>query len=308
MKILQLLLSCNLFIQISIAFTDWHYIIAGIFIIVIVPVSTLAINRWVFFTPLQREKKLQQQMADNIKASNQVISNLKEELENLTIEKEQRDRLIAIVIHDLKSPLRFLSMHMDKLQDNLRGMNPEDLKNYTLLLKNTVNDIYHFTQDVLLWLNNQKGDNAILKKNTDLTELIYKTSRLYHDICLSKNNRMEFNVPQNIFVDTSSDLLNVILRNLLDNANKFTTDGTITISAGIKDKSAYITIADTGVGMDHKESSALINNDLDNQVIQPVIKHLGYKIINDLILKLGGSISIDSEPNIGTSVTILIPA
>jgi signal transduction histidine kinase len=308
MKILQLLLSCDLFVRINIAPTAWQYLTAGIFIMVIVPVSTLVVNRWFSPTPHERENKLQQQMADNTKASNQLISNLKENLENLTIEKEQRERLIAIVIHDLKSPLRFLSMHMDKLQENLKGMNPEDLESYTLLLKNTVSDIYHFTQDVLLWLNNQKGDFAILKKDTDLTELIYKTSRLYQDICLSKNNRMEINIPENLIVNTASDLLNVIIRNLLDNANKFTEDGTITITTGIKDKSAYIMITDTGMGMELETSSALINNNLDNRAIQPVIKHLGYKIINDLVTKLGGSITIVSELNVGTSVTVLIPA
>lgn len=308
MKVLQMLLSCNLFEQIGIVLNAWQYITVGIFIIVIVPVSTLALNRWIFSASLLHEKKLQQQMADNTKASNQIISNLKEKLENLTIEKEQRDQLIAIVIHDLKSPLRFLSMHMDKLQENLKGMNPEDLKSYTLLLKNTVSDIYHFTQDVLLWLNNQKGDIAVLKKNTDLTELIYKTSRLYKDICLSKNNRMEINIPENLIVDTASELLNVILRNLLDNANKFTDNGTITITAGIKDKSAYITITDTGMGMELTTSSELINNKRDNRAIQPEIKHLGYKIINDLVKKLGGAINIKSELTTGTSVTILIPA
>jgi len=308
MKILQQLLSFNTFISINFAPTVWQYITAGIFLIVIVPVSTLAINRWIFSTPLQREKKLQQQMADSTKAYCEIITNLKEKLKKLSIEKEQREQLIAIVIHDLKSPLRFLSMHMDKLQENLKGMNAEDLKSYTLLLKNTVNDIYLFTQDVLLWLNNQKGDITILKKNINIKELIYNTSRLYRDICLSKNNRLEITITQNIFVDTASDLLNVILRNLLDNANKFTDNGTISITAGITNKSAYITVKDTGIGMDHDKSNALINNHPDNRTIQPTRKHLGYKIINDLVTKLGGSIDITSELNIGTSVTLLIPA
>lgn len=297
-----------MFLQINIAPTVWQYITAGVFFIVIIPASTLAVNHWIFSSPLQQGKKLQQQMADNTKAYCQIITNLKEKLEKLSIEKEQKEQLIAIIIHDLKSPLRFLSMHMDKLQENLKGMNPEDLKSYTLLLKNTVNDIYLFTQDVLLWLNNQKGDLIILTKNTNIKELIYNTSRLYRDICLFKNNRMEITITQNILVDTASDLLNVILRNLLDNANKFTDNGIISITAGITNKSAYITIKDTGIGMDHDKSSALINNDLDNRTIQPTRKHLGYKIINDLVMKLGGSIDITSELNIGTSVTILIPA
>jgi K+-sensing histidine kinase KdpD len=302
------LLTFYMFIQINCNPTTWQYITAGIFLIVIIPAATLAVNHWFFSTPLKREKNLQQQMAENTQSHCQIIANLKDELEKLSIEKEQKEQLIAIVIHDLKSPLRFLSMHMDKLQENLKGMNPEDLKSYTLLLKNTVNDIYLFTQDVLLWLNNQKGDLTVFKKNTNIKELIYKTSRIYQDICLSKNNRMEITITQNILVDTASDLLNVILRNLLDNANKFTTNGIISITAGIKGKSAFITVTDTGMGMDHDKSSALINNDPDNRNIQPTRKHLGYKIINDLIMKLGGSINIISELKIGTSVTILIPA
>jgi K+-sensing histidine kinase KdpD len=195
---------------------------------------------------------------------------------------------------------------MEKLQENLKGMNSEELKNYTLLLKNTVNDVYLFTQDILLWLNNQKEDFNIIKKKTNLKDLLLKTARIYQDICLSQNNSIEILIKQDILVNTASDLLNVVIRNLLDNANKFTTNGTITITAGVINQFTFITITDTGMGMDKDKISELINPTLNNWNIQTTRNHLGYKIINDLMQKLGGTLRMTSELKKGTSVSIYL--
>ncbi len=243
----------------------------------------------------------------SLTVSSQTITALKHDRNVLFKEKELKEHLIAIVIHDLKSPLRFLSMHMDKLQENLQDMNAEELKGYTLLLKNTVNDVYLFTQDILIWLNNQKQDFSIIRKKTNLKDLICQTARVYQDICEIKNNRIEIFISQNIQVHTASDLLNVIIRNLLDNANKFTHNGVITISALSEDKVAKITISDTGIGINKDKIDGLINPELNNWNIQATRNHLGYKIINDLIKKLGGSLQLTSELKIGTTVTISLP-
>ncbi len=300
-----------MYIQISCSSPLWENLAAGIFFVVFVPALTLAIQHWLFSKRRQEEKKRVQQMTEKIEALHvsyaETINSLKSDLDKLTTDKDQKEQLIAIVIHDLKSPLRFLSMHMENLQENLKGMNPEELKSYTLLLKNTVNDVYLFTQEVLLWLNNKNDNFNILKKNTNIEDLINNTARLYQEICLEKNNRIEIVVTQNIMIDTAADLLNVIIRNLLDNANKFTTNGLITITAGTKDKLAYITVTDTGIGMTQEKCNELTNHDLNNWNIQASRKHLGYKIINDLIMKLGGFINIVSKINEGTSITVWIP-
>lgn len=277
-------------------------------LIIFVPAITLVLWLLILANRLKQRKRKESENTETLHASYaQTITGLKAGLENLSKEKEQKEQLIAIVIHDLKSPLRFLSMHMENLQENLKDMTPEELKNYTLLLKNTVNDVYLFTQEVLLWLNNSKDDSNILKKNIDIKELINNTARLYQEICQGKNNRLEIAAAEPVFAETAAELLNVIIRNLLDNANKFTTNGLITVTTGTKDQLAYITVTDTGMGMDQEMCNELTNYDLNNWHVNASRKHLGYKIINDLLLKLGGSVNIVSELRKGTSVTVLIP-
>lgn len=242
-----------------------------------------------------------------MKSNEQTLMQLKYQLMKQSQKLSQKEKIISIVMHDLKSPLRFLSMHMKNLQKNLKEMNQEEFNQYSLLLKNTVNETYLFTREVLFWLNNENDEIVIVKKEINIEEIIQESTKLYYDICIARNNLIKTVIPNNIIVNTSPDLLKIIIRNIIDDANKFTKNGTINITAGLKEKLAYITITDSGIGMTQDKINELITYESNNWDINANGKHLGYRIINDLILKLNGSIKIQSELKKGTSVTVFLP-
>jgi len=115
------------------------------------------------------------------------------------------------------------------------------------------------------------------------------------------------NCPEDIALITDPELLKIILRNLIDNANKHTFGGTIKVDSTIKDQSVYITVSDNGDGLNKVEIDQLyeiMNQDLLGKSHQ----NIGYQIIGNFVKVLSAEIYIISEgKNRGTQIKLLLP-
>ncbi|HLI93253.1 MAG TPA: HAMP domain-containing sensor histidine kinase, partial [Puia sp.] len=94
-------------------------------------------------------------------------------------------------------------------------------------------------------------------------------------------------------------------RNVVDNANKYTTRGSIRILAASQGDKVLITVADTGKGMSPAQVSAFLGPDSLDDLSAG--SQLGHKFITDLTRRLDGILSVKSEEGKGTTVTVLLP-
>ena len=107
---------------------------------------------------------------------------------------------------------------------------------------------------------------------------------------------------------TDSKLLFLVLRNAIDNANKYTSNGTITVSASRQNDNLQLMISDTGRGMKEDLVQQLIELQHGNvQLSYKERKSLGFYIMAMLIKKLGGSYTITSIKGRGTHLCFTIP-
>jgi two-component system sensor histidine kinase EvgS len=100
-------------------------------------------------------------------------------------------------------------------------------------------------------------------------------------------------------------MLITIIRNLTDNANKYTNGGAIRIKAVKENDQVLIAIADTGKGMSPKQVAAFLGN--DNVENFSSGSQLGHKFIFDLTRRLDGILTIESVEHKGTTVTLKLP-
>jgi signal transduction histidine kinase len=100
-------------------------------------------------------------------------------------------------------------------------------------------------------------------------------------------------------------LLITVIRNLTDNANKYTEQGNLTISA--KQEGCWITVvvSDNGRGMTPQQVAAFLGQDTRENVRSG--SQLGHKFIFDLTQRLDGLLSVKSVENTGTAVSLRIP-
>jgi signal transduction histidine kinase len=91
----------------------------------------------------------------------------------------------------------------------------------------------------------------------------------------------------------------------VDNANKYTDKGKITISAYKEDDHIFISVSDTGKGMSSQQVESFLQNDNLDDV--KTGSQLGHKFIFDLTKRIHGTVSIDSREQIGTTVKLKFP-
>ena len=231
---------------------------------------------------------------------------LQESEQALLRTNRQREKLISLVIHDLRSPLRFLSMLAADLHDNQERFTSSERKDKSYWVKKGAQDVYHFSEDFLLWVTSQKDNFKISKQLFLIRPLLQEIYDFYLEQALQKGNRLSYAADPNLQVWSDPRLMITIIRNLTDNANKYTSRGEIRIEARQEAEETVILVADTGRGMSPEQAAAFLGEasleDLKSG------SQLGHKFIVDLTRRLDGTLSVDSREQTGTTVSLRIPA
>src|SRR5690606_10282545 len=125
----------------------------------------------------------------------------------------------------------------------------------------------------------------------------------------SNNNIIYNNISKNIQVKLNAPLFMIIIQNLIDNALKNTFNGTIAISAEVKDK-VFIFIEDNGKGMSNEQLlfyQNLFNSKTTQKEENFKQKGLGFKLIRELLWVIKGKIILESIEGKGTKFILILP-
>jgi signal transduction histidine kinase len=230
---------------------------------------------------------------------------LQESEQALLRTNKQREKLISLVIHDLRSPLRFLTMLAGDLHDNQANYSPEELKDRSYWVKKGAQDVYHFSEDFLLWVTSQKNNFKVRPQLFFVRPLLREIYDFYLEQVLQKGNRLSYAADADLQVWSDPHLMITIIRNLTDNANKYTNQGEIRIEARAEGKDLLVIVADTGRGMSPEQAAAFVGeSNWDNLKSG---SQLGHTFIVDLTRRLNGRLSVKTSEQTGTTVTLRIP-
>ena len=139
-----------------------------------------------------------------------------------------------------------------------------------------------------------------------INDLINENIELFHQNCENKNIKIQNKLEEHISVYVDYDMINAVFRNLISNALKFTdTNGVITISAELRKNQVIVSISDTGRGIDEEMLNTLFNPSIKTTTTgtkgEPGAG-FGLLLCKELINKNDGTIWIDSELEVGTTV------
>jgi len=216
-----------------------------------------------------------------------------------------REKLISLVIHDLRSPLRFLTLLAGDLHDNQGRLSAEEIKDRTYWVKKGAQDIYNFSEDFLLWVTSQTDQFSINKQRFAVRPLLQEIFDFFLEQVQQRGNSISYEAAEDLTIYSDPHMLLTIIRNLVDNANKYTSQGSIRITASVDDASVLISVADTGKGMSPQQVAAFLGDDsLDNVKSG---SQLGHKFIYDLTQRLNGTLSVESIEQKGTTISIRLP-
>jgi signal transduction histidine kinase len=216
-----------------------------------------------------------------------------------------REKLISLVIHDLRSPLRFLTLLASDLLDNQSNYSSEEVKERIYWLKKGTQDIYNFSEDFLLWVTSQRDNFNISRRQILLRSLLQEIYDFFLEQVQQKGNSLSFTADESLTTWSDPHILITIIRNLVDNANKYTDGGQIVLRAYEEGTELCISVSDTGKGMSPKQMAYFMQHvSLDH--VQSG-SQLGHKFVYDLTQRLSGRVSIDSKEGKGTTVWLKFP-
>ncbi|WP_395058847.1 ATP-binding protein [Flavobacterium sp.] len=241
--------------------------------------------------------------------TNKIILSQKENLDELNATK---DKLFTIVSHDLRSSVNALKTSNTKLLSHLETKNYEQLD--VLLHKNNAiaNSSYNLLDNLLNWSQQQTNQLFFQQESLHLFSIVQQIEYNYKPIVSEKGIDLNINIDKNIYVFMDLDSLKIILRNMLDNAIKFTHEkGTVSIyTQKPKDNFIELVIEDTGVGMSNiviqelLQETAKLSKKNNKEIIGT---GLGMQLCKSMLVKNGGKLDIESKIGLGTKFILFLP-
>jgi|GEM_PF-2050192 len=260
---------------------------------------------------LRQKNKLQKEVFERTKEQTALIKNLEEVITELEQSQDSlyktvqfKEKLAVIISHDIQSPLRFLSEAANRAYEKCLQNSYADIAGLTQELKNASQNIYHFVQDFNSWINSMGGNLNLQTDRINLSRLLNELSVFFTELLKVNNNTIEIDANPSTTVYADYQLLKIILRNIIDNANKHTSNGIICVKLQTRNDTASITITDTGKGINAVTLSKLnkrirhSRNDFSKE------KEIGfgYSFVIDFCKLLNIHLSIESHPDSGTAV------
>lgn len=255
-----------------------------------------------------RNKALSQIIDDrtrDIIGQKESIEEQKEELKKINAIK---DKLFSIVSHDLRSPLASFSTLLYLISsDNLSQV---EFKKLSENLKGNVTHLTNLLDNLLGWAKSQMQGISIKPVHFDLHAVVEEIFEILQAEADKKNIALE----NWIFTDTPMfadvNMTNLIIRNLVANAIKFTPGGgKVMVSASISDEGMEIEVADTGVGISEENVSRLFNKEHHYSMLgtsNEAGTGLGLLICKEFIDQAGGEIWVESSFGKGSKFKFIL--
>lgn len=283
-----------------------------ILIVIIVFVSVVGLLQW--FNDKKRrainEKLLQQnleiqQQREEIVRQNENLSKRNQELSDLNHEK---DTLMSIVAHDLKSPLNRIDgiTYLMEMEADLNSSQKE----YVGMIKNATQSGLDLITDLL--------DVHMLEENVvpnytsfDISKFLLEKTQTFSGRADAKGIHLNIKRVENEEVFTDIDYLDRIFDNLLSNAIKFSPrDSIIDISADQEDHEFWISIKDKGPGFSSRDKEQLFQK-FKKLSARPTAGEtsngLGLAIVKTLVDRLNGKIELISKEGKGSEFIVRLP-
>lgn len=246
---------------------------------------------------------------DERKQAEREINKKNEQLYQINAEK---DKLFSIISHDLRSPVNGFLGLTSLLLEELDSMETAQIKEIAGSMLNSATKVNDLLNDLLEWSRLQRGITQFTPQKTQLRKLVLECTELVQEVAQAKDIQINCEISENITLEADQHMLQVVLRNLLTNAVKFThKNGEVKVN-GFIDKGGVcnISVSDTGIGM---------NNDLLVRIFKVNEKTsrkgtegepssgLGLILCKEFVERHGGKIWVESEENKGSTFSFTIP-
>jgi len=247
---------------------------------------------------LELIEKLSLQNIELTKANN----SLSEELIN-------KDKFFSILSHDLRGQMGNMINSSDLIVESFDQLDIADVKNIIGILNKSIRKNYSLLDNLLIWASFERGKINMNLELIKINDVINNSLESLSDEISKKSITMVNNVTNDIFARCDLKYMELVFKNILSNAIKFSySGGKVEISNNTKnDKLTEIIIIDSGTGMDEETCNNLFKIDKIHSnygTEKETGSGMGLLVAKKIIDEIGGELKITTEHHLGTTVQI----
>ncbi len=222
-----------------------------------------------------------------------------------------KDRLFAIIAHDLRGPIGGFAGLTAMLAAEDDTLSSDERISWTAVLSRSAQALYDMLENLLSWAKAQQGMLHYSPEDVDVNETLRKLYDAFAPIAVRKRISLNVDCASELTVVADPHLLAAVLRNLVSNSLKFTPPGgTVTLRAQRKESGVEFECIDTGIGITDEIRAQLLQ--LDRKAVRPGTEGessggLGLLLSRDYVQRLGGELDFTSTPGVETRFRFTVP-
>lgn len=286
-------------------------------------VPEILLSKVRIFLDLYAQRIKLEELVSQLNLKNEVLENEIEQRQEaeaaMRRANNDKDKLLAIIAHDLRTPFQPLLGNAQLMLAAIDHFNTAEIHAMTKDIHKAAQTVYNLLDNLLAWSQLQRGRIKYKPGPIELHDLAERTISLLEDVARNKQIQLTHTIEPGLCIYSDEHMIDTVMRNLTSNALKFTpSGGQVTLSAGQHGVSpdnggtewVEVKVTDTGIGISQENIGKLFKSDIHYTTpgtAREAGTGLGLILCQDLVTKNGGEIWIESEENKGTQVTFTVP-
>ncbi|MEH6681305.1 MAG: tetratricopeptide repeat-containing sensor histidine kinase [Sediminicola sp.] len=251
-------------------------------------------------------RKASKRMTKRLQLQKRILLNRETELKEINGTK---DKLFSIIGHDLRGPIGAIQSLLKLFKDG--DLEREELWGFIPKIRNDIDHISFTLNNLLSWGQTQMKGDVTKPSLVSLEGIVQDNLNLLHEIAETKSIKMINKLAFQTLIWSDGDQIDIVVRNLLSNALKFTPEnGMVIIDAEEKTTYWLISVRDSGVGMDLETQEKIFN---PNSTLTTYGTNnekgtgLGLSLCKEMIEKNNGTLWVESAPRKGSCFYFTLP-
>jgi len=281
---------------------EWWFILLEILLLI-----AIIIFNYRYLLKIRTNKLLRIQN-EKISIANKKLTESEQHLKELNATK---DTFFRIISHDLKNPFTSLMSISQAIDENYEAIDNEEKKMGIKKINEGINHIYALLENLLTWSRSQTGKIKYDPQICNLSDLIKENIALYMVSANKKNITIDCDLTDEFMAFADKEMISTVIRNLINNAVKFTKlDSTIHIALQSQDSNYKVEITDQGEGISEENINKLFRIDKKYKTVGSSGEKgtgLGLLLCKEFIEINKGTIGVESTLGEGSCFYFTLP-